>query len=152
MSAQPSKSDTIIHAGFLRRMGAILYDGLILIALVMLATAAVMPLTHGEAIHSGNPLLQTYLFLVCFGYFAWFWSHGGQTIGMRAWRLRVQRLDGSPLTLWQILLRFLAAIGSWLLFGSGFLYALFNRQHQTWHDRFSESELIVLEKNTQSLL
>jgi len=145
----PEPNSTPSYPGLIRRLAAIVYDSLMLIALIMLATALVMPLTDGQAITRGRALYQTYLLFVCFGYFAWFWSHGGQTIGMRAWKIRVQSVNGKPLSMWQILLRFLAAMGSWLVVGIGFMYALFNSKHQTWHDLVSETELVHVDKNRQ---
>ena len=79
-------------------------------------------------------------------FYAWFWTHGGQTLGMQAWKLRLQRLDGGPVSLWQALLRFLAAFPSLLLFGLGMLWMLVDRERMTWHDRVSESVIVRLPK------
>ncbi|MFA7097254.1 MAG: RDD family protein [Gammaproteobacteria bacterium] len=136
-------------AGLLRRLGAILYDSLLLLALLSVATALVLPLTGGEAIAPGNPLYTSYLFFVGFFFFAWFWIHGGQTLGMRAWRIRVQQRNGAPITWGQALLRFLVAIASWLLLGAGFLWALFDKERMTWHDRYSQTVLVVVPKDAE---
>lgn len=136
-------------AGLLRRLGAILYDSLLLLALLFVATALVLPLTGGEAIAPGNPLYTSYLFFVNFFFFAWFWIHGGQTLGMRAWRIRVQQRNGAPITWGQALLRFLVAIASWLLLGAGFLWALFDKERMTWHDRYSQTVLVVVPKDAE---
>lgn len=133
-------------AGLLRRLGAILYDSLLLFALLFVATALVLPLTGGQAIAPHNPLYTSYLFLVSFFFFAWFWTHGGQTLGMRAWRIRVQQRNGSPITWTQALLRFMTAIASWLLLGAGFLWALVDREKMAWHDRYSQTVLVVVPK------
>lgn len=96
---------------------------------------------------AGNHLpLQLYLVLSPMAFFSWFWMHGGQTLGMRAWRLRVQRFDGRPLTLWQVLLRFLAAIPAWALLGLGYLWILVDKDRLALHDRFSESMIVRLPK------
>ena len=42
-------------------------------------------------------LLALLLFAVLGLYFAWFWVHGGQTVAMKTWHVRVVRLDGRPL-------------------------------------------------------
>lgn len=102
-------------AGVLRRLAAMLYDGLLLLAVLFIATALLLPLTHGEAVHAGNPLFSTYLLFVTFLFFAWFWTHGGQTLGMRAWRLRVERRDGRAVGWWHALLRFLTALPAWVV-------------------------------------
>lgn len=132
--------------GLLRRLGAILYDSLLLFALFFIATALVLPLTGGQAIAPHNPFYTSYLFLISFFFFAWFWTHGGQTLGMRAWRIRVQQRNGSPITWTQALLRFMTAIASWLLLGAGFLWVLVDREKMAWHDRYSQTVLVVVPK------
>jgi uncharacterized RDD family membrane protein YckC len=65
---------------------------------------------------------------------------------MRAWRVRVQRYDGKPITWWQALLRFLIAFVSWGALGLGFLWSLYDKRKRTWHDIYSESVLVVIPK------
>lgn len=146
--ATPARFDIPAHrpAGLLRRLGAILYDSLLLFAVLFFATALVLPLTGGQAIAPHNPFYTSYLFFVSFFFFAWFWTHGGQTLGMRAWRIRVQQRNGSPITWTQALLRFMTAIASWLLLGAGFLWALIDKEKMTWHDRYSQTMLVVVPK------
>jgi uncharacterized RDD family membrane protein YckC len=132
-------------AGLFRRLMAMLYDLLLLFSLLLFATASALLVTRGTLDYH-HPLFRTYLFLVCFMFYAWFWTHGGQTLGMRAWRLRVQRLDGQPITLWQALLRFLSAIPSWAVFGLGYLWLLIDKKHMALHDRISESVIVRLPK------
>jgi len=110
-------SETIAgqRAGVLRRLAAIVYDALLLLAVLFVASALVLPLTHGKAVGANNPLFTTYLFFVTFFFFAWFWTHGGQTLGMRAWRIRVQLRNGGPIGWWHALLRFLTGLPAWLL-------------------------------------
>ena len=105
-------------AGLFVRLAALFYDTLLLLSVLFLATLAVLPLSGGEAMNH-NPFYQTYLLLVTFFYFGWHWVRSGQTLGMRAWRLRVTQADGSPLTWWHALARFLFAVPSLLLFGLG---------------------------------
>jgi uncharacterized RDD family membrane protein YckC len=132
-------------AGLFRRLMAMLYDMLLLLSLLLSATALALLVTRGRLDYH-HPLFRSYLFLVCFLFYAWFWTHGGQTLGMRAWRLRVQRLDGRPITLWQALLRFLAAIPSWALLGLGYLWILVDKNRMALHDRISESVIVRLMK------
>lgn len=105
-----------------RRLAALAYDSLLLAGVLFGATAlalgVVTALIGGAAfrIHNpllGNPFFQTYLLLICFLFYGGFWTHGGQTLGMRAWRLRIQRRDGQGIGWWQALSRFLVA-GLWL--------------------------------------
>lgn len=134
------------HATLLRRLAAILYDSLLLAAVLLLASLIALPLLGDEPSRAALLLFRIYLVLILFAFFAWFWTHGGQTLGMRAWRLRVQNRGGGPITLWQALLRFLVAALSWLVCGLGFLWSLFDREQLTWHDRYSMSEVVVLPK------
>ncbi|HSH28395.1 MAG TPA: RDD family protein [Thiohalobacter sp.] len=134
------------RAGLLRRLAAILYDSLLAGAVLFLAAALALPLTGGEAVAAGNPVFTAYLFLVLFLFFAWFWIHGGQTLGMRAWRLRVQTRDGRPISWGQAMLRYLMAWASLLAAGAGYLWLLLDRERSTWHDRFSDSVIVVLPK------
>ncbi|MGC3634195.1 RDD family protein, partial [Pseudomonas aeruginosa] len=72
----------------------------------------------------------------------------GQTLGMEVWGLRVQNRDGSAICLLQALLRFMIAIASWLWLGLGFLWMLWVKDKRTWHDRYSECQVVRLPKNT----
>ena len=132
-------------AGLFHRLVAMFYDALLLLSVLLVATALALLLTKGT-LHYHNPFFRTFLFLICFSFYAWFWLHGGQTLGMRAWRLRVQRPDGRPITIWQALLRFLVAIPSLALGGIGFFWMLIDRDRMTWYDRFSESVMVRLPK------
>jgi uncharacterized RDD family membrane protein YckC len=132
-------------AGLFRRLMAMLYDCFLLLSVLLLATALALLVTRGTLDYH-HPLFRSYLFIVCFMFYTWFWTHGGQTLGMQAWRLRVQRLDGRPITLWQALLRFLSAIPSWAVFGLGYLWLLVDKNHMAVHDRISESVIVQLPK------
>lgn len=130
-------------AGLARRLAAIAYDLLILAALLMLATALWMPFTR-EAIVPGNAWYRAYLLALAGCYFCGFWLRGGQTPGMRAWRLRVERNDGRALRGKDVLLRALGAALSWAALGLGFLSALIDREQRTWHDVLSSTRLVRL--------
>jgi uncharacterized RDD family membrane protein YckC len=132
-------------AGLFRRLMAMIYDFFLLLSVLLLATALALLVTRGTLDYH-HPMFRSYLFVVCFWFYAWFWTHGGQTLGMRAWRLRVQRLDGGPITLWQALLRFLSAIPSLAVFGIGYLWILVDKNHMALHDRISESVIVLLPK------
>ncbi len=118
------------YAGLLRRFAAISYDALLLLALLIFATGLVTLFTGGEATRANNPFVTTWLFLVSFAFFAWFWTHGGQTLGMRAWKIRLQQEDGRSISLWQALLRFITGLPAWALLGlGGFLCSSFSAEH-----------------------
>ncbi|QLF92435.1 RDD family protein [Pseudomonas sp. ABC1] len=147
-------------AGLLRRLAAIFYDSLLSIALMIVVTLCyqqvILRLIYGseklQAIaESGgldiDPLLSTLLLFSLFGFFAKFWTHNGQTLGMQVWGIRVENTDGSAIDLWQALLRFLIAILSWLALGLGFWWSLIDKQKRTWHDIYSETRTVQLPKN-----
>ena len=165
--------------GLFRRLASGFYDALIVLAICMLATFLVMPFTRGHALESfyvgsGGLKLLYQLGLLTLGYlfFAGFWTHGGQTICMRTWKLRVRRLDGAALDWYRALLRYLAMLVPWLLLllgielllsaarmagawtwlagggvvlliaVAGFLWPVFDRQGLAWHDRLSGTYLL----------
>ena len=141
----------VTRAGLLRRLGAMIYDGLLLLALLMVATALFLPLTGGKAISpQGTPALEYayrgVLVLVVVGFHGLFWTRRGQTLGMASWRLRVEREDGRLLG-WSDTLRRLAwAVVSWLPLGLGYLWILVDPQRRAWHDRLSGTRVVVLPK------
>ena len=142
---KPACEPTFEPAGLFRRLMAMLYDLFLLLSVLLFASALALLVTRGTLDYH-HPLFRSYLFIVCFSFYAWFWIHGGQTLGMRAWRLRVQRLDGKPITLWQALLRFLSAIPSLGVFGLGYLWILVDKKRMALHDRISESVIVLLPK------
>jgi uncharacterized RDD family membrane protein YckC len=146
-------------AGLIRRLAAMFYDFLLSVALMMVVTLiyqqGILRLIHGgdklKAIAEAggldvDPILASLLLVSLFAFFAKFWTHNGQTLGMQVWGIRVQNKDGSAIDLWQALLRFFIAIGSWLLGGLGFLWMLWDKDKCTWHDRYSESVVVQLPK------
>ncbi len=134
-----------------RRLGAVLYDTLLLAALLVLASFLYIPLIdQALAPPFSRALYQLYLLAISLAYFGWFWVHGGQTLGLRTWRLRLVARDGGAVTWMQAVRRFLAAIVSWLCLGLGFLWVLVDREKLAWHDRFSGTRLILLPKIPRS--
>ena len=107
---------TLPPAKMTRRLLAILYDSFLMLALLLFAAAVPLIFTAGKPSQGSNPFLTLYLVLVCFVFFAWFWTHGGQTLGMRAWRLQLQRLDGGKVD-WKVAaIRFITGLPAWLIF------------------------------------
>ncbi|MBP8203880.1 MAG: RDD family protein [Pseudomonas sp.] len=146
-------------AGLARRFAAMFYDFFLCLALLMVVTfiyKLILMGFYGEVqlkqmsdagALDGDPVLSTVLFLSLFGFFAKFWSHSGQTLGMQVWSLRIQNSDGTAISLWQALLRFLVAIGSWLLLGLGFFWVLWDKEKRSWHDMYSDSQVVQLPKD-----
>jgi uncharacterized RDD family membrane protein YckC len=129
-----------------------LYDGLIVIALMMVITALLLSLTGGEAITAaryGAPIELAYraaLLSLIIGFFGWFWTRRGQTLGMQAWRLRVVREDGSLLTWFDTLQRLAAALVSMAPLGLGIFWVWVDRDKLAWHDRWTHTRVVVLPK------
>lgn len=134
-------------AGLVRRLGAITYDFLIIVAIWMLLGFARLPfLPEGvDAMndHAG-PAFQSVLFLVTFGFFTFFWRRTGQTLGMQAWRIRIQNNNGRAISMTQALMRFFAGAFSLICLGIGHFWMLFSPSKRTWPDSFSESEVVYV--------
>lgn len=140
-------------AGLLRRLGALFYDSMLLLAVLMLATAAFLPLTGGEALDPrAHPALEfvyrAVLALLIVGYYGIFWTRRGQTLGMASWRLRIERDDGATLDWRDTALRLAAAVLSWLPLGLGFLWIAIDPQRRAWHDRLSGTRILLVPKDT----
>jgi len=126
---------------FFRRIAAVLYDSLVLLAVLFFATAIVLPINSGEAFSSSQFLYPTYLFTVSFIFYGWFWTHGGQTLGLRSWKMTVLTSDQQPINWKQAFIRFSTAIISWLCLGLGFVWLIVDKEQLTWHDRLSGTSL-----------
>ncbi len=142
-------------AGLLRRLAAMFYDFMLALALVMVVTwiyqQVVLRSIHGaenlkqlseQGLLDHDPVHASLLLLALFAFFAKFWTHNGQTLGMQAWGIRIQNADGSAISLAQALIRFVVAIGSLLAGGLGYWWVLFSREKNTWHDSYSQSETV----------
>ena len=109
----PAMSTPWTPAPLLRRVGAALYDGLLLIALWMVALLLDVVLRDLLGLEREWHALRAYVFLIGFFFFGWFWTHGGQTLGMRVWRLRLQRTDGLPPHWPAVLARYATMLVAW---------------------------------------
>lgn len=135
-------------ASLFKRLAAIGYDLFLLVALLFIATAVILPLNQGEAISSDSNFFTVYLiylFIVSFLFFGWFWTHGGQTLGMKTWHIQLVSTNNQAVTWQQALIRYLVAIISWALIGLGFVWSLLNVKKATWHDILSNTILIDIE-------
>ena len=125
------------------------YDLLLLLAVLFFATFLFLILFGTALQPPRHHLLQLWLTIVAGWYFIWSWTHGGQTLAMKTWKLRLVVADGSPLA-WQVaLLRFLLAVPS-VLTGVGIAWAFFDREGCFWHDRIAKTRLILVDKKVQS--
>jgi uncharacterized RDD family membrane protein YckC len=123
------------------RIAAALYDLMPLIALWFVTAALALLVTQGTLdYHAWWYRLS--LLVVTAGYFVLSWRNGGQTIGMRAWRLRVVDENGASPTYTASLLRFAVSVVSLAAACLGFLWCLYDRDRRAWHDLAAHTRLV----------
>jgi uncharacterized RDD family membrane protein YckC len=164
---KPGRATAPLQApGLRRRLACFVYEGVLLFGVVMLTGLLYGLLTQQKHGLVGMHGLQLALFAVLGLYFGWFWSHGGQTLAMKTWHIRVLTLDGAPLSplraLWRYLLSWMwflptlalahaaglqsgrsigAALAIGVVFYAGFVRM--NAQHQYLHDLLAGTRLVV---------
>lgn len=134
---------------FFRQLASIVYDLLVVVALLMVLTGLVLAARAGRAFDPQSAWFRLLLLVGWWAYFVWSWTHGGQTLGMRAWRLELESCDGRPVSLGRATLRFAGAWLSALVLGLGFLWCLIGREGRSWHDRISGTVLAPRSKSAQ---
>ncbi len=138
--------------GLPRRLAAILYDllllGAVLIAATFVYSIPVQSLTGADLTQgSARLLFQLYLLLVILGYYLYFWTQGRQTLSMRVWRLLILREDGAPLSARDAVRRLGFALLTLAPAGLGLWWMLFDREQQTWYDRLAGTRTLLLRKD-----
>ena len=148
-----------------RRLVALVYDLLIVVAIVMVVGLVCQLATGGRLISTGTHVVipiwyQALQCVVVAAYFIASWRRGGQTVGMRPWHIRVSRDDGGTISLQQAVIRVLVAaapmlllalepalglpatlwtvLGAWALW---FAVALFDPRRRALHDLAADTEL-----------
>lgn len=109
-SVAPAKAET---PGVARRLACFVYEGVLLFGVVMIAGYLYSSLTQQRHALEGRAGLQAFMLVVLAIYFVWFWSHGGQTVAMKAWHIRLVTADGRPVSQARALVRYLL---SWVWF------------------------------------
>lgn len=147
--------DSVWPAGLSRRLGAMLYDGFLVTAIWLAVTVAHLVffrfILGQQADEIGTTPFDIWslrlmlLFFVTL-FFVYSWRRGGMTLGMQAWRLRVQTTDGYAISLKQSLIRCVVAWLSLAAFGIGYWWVLFDRQRRSWPDIASNTQTVVLPK------
>jgi len=136
MTREPTSTTT---ATVMQRVMALIYDAFLLTAVLFLLTAVALAFNEGQAID--HPLFTLLIAAVAWCFFDHFWRHGGQTLGMRAWRLQLVDDKGGDLTRIRTLQRFL--LGS-VLFGFTYLSIPFDAQRRALHDRLTDTRVVRL--------
>lgn len=147
-------------------MACFVYEGVLLFGILMAAGYVYSSLTQQRHALQGQHGLQAFLFVVLGIYFVWFWSHGGQTVAMKTWHVRLVATDGTPVSELRALARYLL---SWLWFlpalamahfaglhglgelfgaiGAGVVAFAFlsylHPQRQFWHDAICGTRLVT---------
>ena len=134
--------DLYPSASLFKQLAAMLYDSLLIFAILFVAVGATIPFNRGEAV---NPtMVYLFLLIVIFIFYGWFWSKSGQTLGMQAWKIQiVSEFGGYPN--WAISsLRLVFAMLSLAVFGLGYWWRIF--KPYTWHDKLSQTRVIDISK------
>ncbi|MDG3087096.1 RDD family protein [Vibrio hannami] len=145
-------------AGLIRRLSALIYDGLVIAAIEMMAAGIIIavlealvaaglmnyaPYSDASDLLTKHPIFShvftLYLGAIWVGFLVYFWTKAGQTVGMRAWRLRVQKLDGTTITPTQALIR-VGTSG----FGLANLTVPIDPKKRGFNDMWAKTEVVVL--------
>ncbi|MCH9694925.1 MAG: RDD family protein [Gammaproteobacteria bacterium] len=130
------------NCSLLRRTAAMLYDALLILALLFLSTLPFIALRGGEPVERGDNLIyQLVLAVVVFAFFVGFWTRSGRTLGMQSWRLQLETEDGERASPGAATIRFFGALLSWLPLGLGFFWSLWDKDKLAWHDRLSGTRI-----------
>jgi uncharacterized RDD family membrane protein YckC len=131
------------NTGLLRRLAAIMYDTLLVVAVLFMVTVPFIAVRGGEPVEIGdNTWYRIALVIVIYAFFVGFWTRSGRTLGMQSWGLQLETMDGGRPTLATASVRFMAAIISWAPLGLGFLWQLLDKDKLTWHDRISGTHIV----------
>lgn len=134
-------------ASLIKQLAAMLYDSLLIFAVLFVAAAVALLFNRGEAIESSTAF-NLYLLFTLFTFYAWFWRKSGQTLGMRVWKIRIVSEFGGNPSWGTSYLRLLFALLSIACLGLGYLWRLF--KPYTWHDKLSQTSVIDVSSLTPS--
>ena len=129
--------------GLRRRIASMAYESLLLLG--VLSISFMLPhLAIGMAFDTVLPgwALIGHVFLVLGAYFLWYWHHGGQTLAMQTWKIRLSTPSGAQPSLSRLTLRYVLAWPCVLYLGAGLFWALFDRDRQFLHDRLAGTRMV----------
>ena len=124
---------------FFKVCASLFYDLLSISVLVYFASFLPIILS-GTSIQAGNIELQLFIIMIAVFYFFYCFKKG-RTFGMQAWRLELQSETGGKISDYQILIRMIGGTFSFLFFGIGYLFILFNQRKRSLHDIASKTYL-----------
>lgn len=127
-----------------QRILCLIYDFLLLLAIIFIASFIFVPLFSKMDSEYFKPLYQFYLLIIMGLYFIWFWTHGGQTLAMQTWKLRLVDAKGGSITKKQAITRYLLALLVYPFFCIGIIWIFFDRDRQFLHDRIAGTRIIKL--------
>ena len=136
------KTTDITTPGFWRRILCMVYEFLLLIAVLFIAGFIFHLIYNDTESPYFRPIFQFYMLSVAGIYLVWFWTHGGQTLAMQTWKMRVVSTSGEEINIWQAIARYFFAITSISFFGCGIIWALFDRESQFLYDRIVGTKII----------
>jgi uncharacterized RDD family membrane protein YckC len=148
MSATAPVAASPPKAGFWIRFVAYLID-VVIVGIPLLILGAILGAFSGFSTSNQASAGLAIWYLIAavgsIGYFIYFWSAGGgQTPGMRVFKLRVIKTDGSPVSTGSAFLRYIGMIINSIIFGLpiGFIWAAFDPNKQGWHDKIASTYVI----------
>jgi len=128
------------HAGLGKRLGAILYDSLLVLAIWFL-TLAFVAMVSDSSSALDQVIPATYVQIICgietFAFFYFFWMHRGRTLGMMAWHTHLATVSGETLKPTHVCLRIIGAILNFATLGLGYLWILLDNQNRSFSDMLS---------------
>ena len=141
----------------MRRLAALLYDSFLVVAVWFVIAFMLQRIvgTQSNKLIDGvvqtDPLLDALLFTIMVtsgsGFYIWFWTKSGQTLGMIAWRIKLESLDGRLINFKQGMIRYIAAWPAFFLLGLGYLFIYLDSNGDAAHDKVSRSKVVVLPKS-----
>lgn len=116
----PTTSAPMPTPSLRRRLCSMVYESMLLFGVLFISAWLFSTLLQQRHALYLRHALESWLFIILGLYFVWFWNHGGQTLAMKTWRIRLVNADGSRINVMRALARFLL---SWLWFIPGLALA-----------------------------
>jgi len=131
-----------------KHFAAFLYDIFPLLGVFLVTSLVVLVIRGGIPVERYSPWFSALLIIEFSAYYIYSWKVGGQTLGMRAWKMKIFPKTSHQITItWnQATLRFIVGIVSTVFLGLGVFWKLFSKNKASWMDLVSHSETKTLDK------